>query len=54
MLAIKTIILRIVIYLLRNFMIYIGKKKGLGHLTTIKSSQALDKVLNSYNRILLR
>ncbi|WP_456274879.1 aspartyl-phosphate phosphatase Spo0E family protein [Bacillus sp. AK031] len=31
-------------------MIYLGRKKGLGHSVTIKYSQVLDKVLNTYNR----
>ncbi|MDL4842816.1 aspartyl-phosphate phosphatase Spo0E family protein [Aquibacillus rhizosphaerae] len=50
-LSIKIIFIKFEIYILRNHMIYSGKKKGLTHPETIKSSQALDTALNKYQRV---
>lgn len=44
-------IIKFKISILRTIMIYKVKTKGITHPETVKSSQALDTVLNRYQRI---
>ncbi|UHA61515.1 aspartyl-phosphate phosphatase Spo0E family protein [Metabacillus litoralis] len=48
MIKLKIYYLTLRIYILRKQMVYTGMNKGLNHPNTLKQSQELDNMLNTY------